>query len=633
MNTTAFSQTVDALAGALGRWAGQTRPIAQGEMVRIQGIDLSNRIMGLDDLFFVDEPDDFRPRPGEALRLLNQEMLNTGTLRNSFFPQILSSHGQDMNLWLKVRFRGRFQIIVYQSRLGHAPMPLAERVVSSPDPSSELIELGPVQSLPRGARLFWVARALGDTCEVLDVTWEVMAPTATEGRMVVVMRTFGRTRDVQLLLSRFQETANRGAHDHLLANTLFLIYDASPEVTPATYADLAGFTLNSFVLSGPNMGGGGNMSIELLALQNAVQASGITVNEVVLADDDLQISLESLARNWGATLFRRDNAFHTLPVFMKSEPRRLWEDGGFWGRFTKDNPQGQRTGVAPRLLRHHRDFRGLDHLDEMAKLHHAEYGTFILLSMPYGRIAQIGLPIAVFLRGDDIEYSLRHAMAGGITLSNPNMAAWHEPAHSYAQEYMSIAHGIIINMAYGQDKPDELAAFFHARALAHLSVSDVAGLTVYSEALADLVAMDRLMEPSFADHYIAMITRFKSFESAFAVIPDELVDTMRDASQREGKLTAYPRFLYMPTQADEPPIDSVVLWNPHTERRSIYNPNDAERIAALSIVAARFFVALSAFTQGYDDLRGHYARRMAVTSTPAFWQEVAEPFAFKVLHG
>ncbi len=632
MTTNAFSQTVAALAGALGLWAGQTRPIAKGDMVRIQGMDLSNRIMGLDDLFFVEEPDHFRPRPDESLRLLNQEILNTGTLRNSFYPQILSAHCQDMNLWLNLRLRGRFQIIVYQSRIGHAVMPLAERVIASDGIASEQIDLGPAQSLPRGARLYWVARALGDACELLDVTWQVMAPAATEGRMVVVMRTFGRTRDVHLLLSRFQETAKRGAQDHMVANTLFLIYDASPDLTPATYADLASYRLNSFVLSGPNMGGGGNMSLELLALQKAVEASGVTVNEVVLADDDLQISLESLSRNWGATLFRRDNAFHTLPVFMKSEPRRMWEDGGFWGRFTKESPRGQRTGVGPRLLRHHRDFHGSDHLDDMAKLHHAEYATFILLSMPFGRLAEIGLPIALFLRGDDIEYSLRHAMAGGVTLSNPNMAAWHEPSHSYAQEYMSIAHGIIVNMAYGQDKPDELAAFFHARALGHLSVSDVAGLTVYAEALADLVAMNRLMELNFAEHYIALITRFKSFDSAFAVIPDELVDTMRDASAREGKLTAYARFLYMPTQADEPAIDGVVLWNPHTERRSIYNPNDAERIAALSIVAARFFVSLSAFTQGYDDLRGHYAKRMAVTSTPAFWSEVAASRAFTVLH-
>ena len=632
MNSTVFSGTVDALSEAIGRWAAQTRPIYHGEFVRLQGMDLSNRVMGLDDLYFVDEPDHFRPRPGEPLHLLNQEILNTGTLRNSFFPQVLAAHCQDMNLWLNVSYRGRFQIIVYQSRIGHAAMPLAERILTSDDPTSELIEIGPIGALPRGARLFWVARALGDGCEMRDASWQVQAPAATEGRMVVLMRTYGRTDDIRAMLARFQDTAMQGAHGHMLANTLFLIYDATPDVTADRYADLPSLSLNTFVMAGPNLGGGGNMSVELLALEQAVAKSGVTVNEVVLTDDDLIISLESLSRNWGATLFRRDNAFHTLPILMRSEPRRLWEDGGFWGRFTKESPQGQRTDVGPRLLRHMREFGGQAHLDDMARLHHAEYGTFILLSMPFLRVVELGLPTAFFLRGDDIEYSLRHARTGGVILSNPNMAAWHEPMHSYAQEYMSIAHGILINMAYGQDKPDELAAFFHARALSHLSVSDVVGLTVYAEALADLVAMDRLLEPGFADHYIAMITRFKSFDSAFAVIPDEVVDTMQDASHRQGRLTARARFLYMPTQADEPPLDGVVLFNPHTERRAIYNPNEAERIAALSIVAARFFASLSAFTQGYDNLRAHYAARMAAASAPSFWAQVTEGAAFEVLH-
>lgn len=633
MQSTAFSQTVDKLAGAIGRWAGQTRPISQGDIVRIQGLDLSNRIMGLDDLFFVEGEDHYHPRPGEGLRLLNQEILDTGSLRNSFYPQVMAAHCRDMDLWLNLRYRGRFQIIVYQARAGHPPMPLAERIVASDEVDSEFIELGAIQALPRGARLYWVARALSDSCELLDVTWEALAPVATEGRMVVLMRTFGRTRDIQMLLARWQEQTGQGGYGHMLANTLFVIYDASPGLTSETYFDLGGYSLNSFVLAGPNKGGGGNMSLELLAVQKAVEAAGVTVNELVLADDDLQISLESLSRNWGATLFRRDNAFHTLPVFMKSEPRRLWEDGGFWGRFTNDSPRGQRTGVAPRLLRHQRFFKGEDHLDDMAKLHHAEYATFILLSMPYARLKQIGLPTAFFLRGDDIEFSLRHAMAGGLTLSNPNMAAWHEPAHSYAQEYMSIAHGIIINMAYGQDKPDELAAFFHARALSHLSVSDVAGLTVYAEALADLVAMDRLMEKSFSEHYVAMIARFKSFDQAFSIVPDEVVESLRDASRRAGRQTVEVPFLYMRPQSDEPGLDSVVLRNPHTEQRSIYSPGDAERISALSIVAARFFASLSAFTQGYDQLRAHYAKRMAETSTPAFWSALAEDSAFEVLHG
>ena len=636
MTANGYLQTTAKLASALRSWAAKTRPINRGDYFRVQGIDLSNRIMGMDDLFFVDKHDHFRPSPGSELRLMNQEMLDTSTLRNSFFPQVLQSHSRVLDLALKLTFRGRFQILVYQSRLGEPPIPLAERIFASEETATVRLDLGSVQNLPRNVRLFWVARALNDACELMSVTWEALAPATTEGRMVVLIRTFGRTHDVQNLLDQFQDQAAQGGYSDVLANIFFLIYDSSTGLDATSYADLAGSDLlNTFVMSGPNLGGGGNMSVELLALQQAVKDSGVIINELVLTDDDIDVSVESLSRNWGTTLFRRDNAFHTLPVFMKSEPRRVWEDGGFWGRYTPGSPRGKRTAIAPRLLRHSRIFKGSDHLDEMARLHHAEYSTFIFLSMPYVRLSEIGLPIAFFLRGDDIEFNLRHAAAGGVTVSNPNMCAWHEPAHSYAQEYMSIAHGVIINMAYGQDKPDDLVAFFHARAGAHMSISDVAGLTVYAEVLADLVAGDRLMAANFAPHYLSMIARFKSFDAAYSTMPDELIDTLREASRREGKLTHVVPFLYMQAHGGEMPLDldRVVLWNPHTEKRYVYDPSEADRLATLSTVAARLYAALSAFTQRYDELRAIYRARMAETSAPAFWQAEADAGQFGVLYG
>jgi hypothetical protein len=634
MTASDFSLTVETLAAALGRWAARTTPVIAGEWFRLHGIDHSNKIVDLDDLFFVDERDHFRPVMGAGMHILNQEILNTGTLRNSLYPQVLNSHCQIMDLRLNLFFQGRFQIVVYQSRRGDPPVPLAEMIAVSEEMGTQVLDLGSLHLVPRGARLFWAARALADQCVILDASWEARAPAATEGRMVVMIRTYGRTRDVHTLLQRFQDQSILGDYGQMLRNTLFVIYDSSPGLTEQSYADLTlHHELNVFAMSGPNLGGGGSMSVELLTLQQAVAASGITVNELVMIDDDLSISLESLARNWGTTLFRKDNAFHTLPVLMQSDQRRMWEDGGFWGRFTPDNPRGPRTTLAPRLLRHGRCFRAGAHLDDMARLHHAEYSTFIFLSMPYVRLAQIGLPAAIFLRGDDIEYNLRHGAAGGVTVSNPNMAAWHEPAHSYAQEYMSIAHGIIINMAYGQTKPDDLAAFFHARAAAHVSLSDVAGLSVYSEVLADLVACDRLMEPNFADHYLAMIARFKSFDAAFSPVPDELVETLQGASETQGKVTVVANFLYMSAQGGEAILDRVVLWNPHTEYRYIYDPLETERLAALSTVAARLYASLGVFIQRFDNLRAHYIQRLAETSRPEFWQNEAEAASFKVLHG
>ncbi len=631
---TPFFGCVEKLQAALQRWAGQTVPLNCGDSFRLHGIDQSNTVVGLDDLFFVVQDDHFRPKDEVGMQLLNQEFINTGTLRNSFFPQILMAHAENLDLTLKFLFQGRFQVTVYQSRVDHDPVALIEKILSSDEMVAVNVPIGAISALPRGVRLFWVARALSDACVLLDATWQAQAPIATEGRMAVVIRTFGRAAEVQRLLASFSDQSLTGDYGQMLKNTFFIVYDAlDPNKTPSYSPPAQDHALNLFVLSGPNMGGAGNLSLELLALQQAVAGAGITVNELVVADDDVLLSLESLARHWATTLFRKDQAFYTCPIFLKSEPRMMWEDGGLWGRYTQENPSGQRRAVAPRLLRHAKIFHGSDHLDEMARLHHPEYSAFIFLSLPFDRLSQLGLPCAMFLRGDDIEYSLRNIAAGGVTVSNPNLAAWHEPAHSYAQEYMSIAHGVIINMAYGQRKPDDLARFFHRRAAAHLSLSDVAGLTVYAEALADLVACDRLLQPNFAPHYLSVIARFKSFDVAFSVMADELVASLTASSAREGKVTVTAPFLYMDAYSGTDPLDHVVLTNSHTDRRCIYDPFEPDRLAALSSVAARLYASLSLFIQNFDTLRAHYRQKIAASADPAFWLAEAEGKSFEVLHG
>lgn len=630
---TSFSNCTEKLQLALHKWAQQTVPLDPGDIFRLHGIDTPNAMSSLDDLFFVVQDDHFCPKNDVGMHLLNQEVISTGTLRNSFFPQILMAHCQDLDLTLNVVFQGCFQVTVYQSRHDLEPVAIAENLLTSNDLDAVDVTIGPLNALPRAARLYWVARALSDNCVLMDVTWQARAPVATEGRMVVAIRTYGRLQQVQHLLARLQDQAMASDYGHLLKNTFFLVYDAQAAGAVPTHAPpLRESIFNLFVLSGPNMGGGGSLSLELLALKTALAASGIVVNELVVADDDVSISLETLARHWAATLFRRDEAFHTLPVFRKSEPRMMWEDGGYWGRYTPENPGAERRVLAPRLLRHGRTFMGSDYLNDMARLHHPEYSAFIFLSLPIARLADLGLPCAMFLRGDDIEYSLRNGAAGGVTVSNPNLAAWHEPTHSYAQEYMSIVHGVMINMAYGQDKPDDLATFFHRRANAHMSLSDVAGLTVYAAALADLVACDRLMQPDFVGHYLSVMAQFNGFNAAFAVMSDELVESLQDDTIRHGKATVVAPFLYMDPYCGTEPIQHVVLANPHTDRRCLYNPCDTDRLAALSTVAAQLYSNLSLFIQNFDTLRAHYRHRIAITADPAFWLAETEGKSFEVLY-
>ncbi|MDQ2095973.1 glycosyltransferase family 2 protein, partial [Rhodalgimonas zhirmunskyi] len=218
-------------------------------------------------------------------------------------------------------------------------------------------------------------------------------------------------------------------------------------------------------------------------------------------------------------------------------------------------------------LRHGQDLGAEGQADRMAALHYPEYSTFIFFGLSYARFRELGYPPAFFLRGDDIEYSLRHGDAGGRCLSNPNLCAWHEPAHSYGQEYMSIAHGVIINMAHGNTSRDDFLRFFQARMMAHGNLYDAQGLRLYGAVLRDLNSRSVFLEHDFASHYIEMLGEFRKFDATYRYLPEELRADLRDNAHERGVRIVEQPFLYpgLYAGAEGGTVPNrVLLENPHT---------------------------------------------------------------------
>lgn len=627
-----MKKLTSALTTALGTWTGNCAPIRKGDPVAIAGLDRSNRNASIDQMFFAEAADHLTGSGNEEIGFFAYEKLNTGTLRNSFFPELFIHHSKIRDLRLHLHMTGAVDVKVECSTRNGPVKTLYRKEIAVPEglepgATHEVeVDVSLDTGLARHSRLFWQTMALSDETVLHRGEWEAIAPTDTNGRMLVLLRTFGRTADIADLLKSFQEQAGDDhGYRHVLQNTLFVVLDTSNGVTADDYTETEGADLlNTFIFSGPNMGGGGNMSQILLAVQDAVEEADVEIDELLLLDDDLSLSLESLRRHWASTLFRSDDTIFTLPVFMKSEPQKMWEDGAFWGRFLGDDALSDRDTIAPRLLRHNLEFKGFDHVDEMAHAHYPEYSTFIFLSLPYDRFLSLGYPVAFFLRGDDIEYSLRNGVNGGKTMSNPNIAAWHEPAHSYAQEYMSIAHGVIINMAYGQDKVDEFTAFFDSRAKAHICIGDALGVKLYASILRDLVARNVFLEHGFSDHYIAKLKLFKTFDAAFEYIPDDVIDSYAHASERRGGFVGRYAFLYMPLEG-HPGLDRVVLENPHTGHRRVYQPHEASNRTEVIAAAAELYSALDEFSTSFGEIRSHYGSRLQRSYTRDFWvEEMAE---------
>jgi GT2 family glycosyltransferase len=632
------------LAKSLKNWAVQCQPINQGDALTIAGLDRSNKSRALESLFFTDDQGLISGSGEGPIDFTSFERLNTGTFQNSFYPEIFRRHTSYERFRLRLEVTGSFALEMSSATQGQPVTTLEEQVFSrtgalaDEEEAEETYEIKvdvPMNlGVPKNARLFWNLTALEDGARLHRGEWEALAPKNALGRMVVLLRTFGRTADILALLQSVQETASSdSSYARMLRNTFFLILDTSTGVEATDYGSMEQYGhINSFVFRGPNLGGGGNMSQALMVLEDAVEKTGVDVGELLLLDDDLHLSLESLRRHWASTIFRSDSTMFTLPVFMKTQPKRIWEDGAFWGRFTGSKTSAGRDSIAPRLLRHNLVFEGYNHLDEMSRAHYPEYCTFIFLSLPYSRFRELGYPVAFFLRGDDIEYSLRNHKAGGRTMSNPNLSAWHEPAHSYAQEYMSIAHGMIINMAYGEETADNFLSFFQERAVAHLSVADPLGLTLYAEVLKDLLECKVFLELGFAEHYVKKLKFFKAFDAHYEYIPDDVLNEFSVRAEGAAKTAARHGFLYMPLEGRRD-LGWVILENPHNESHWAYLPHDADNRVRVTRAAADLFSQIDRLERDFEKISTHYRSRLEATSQREFWdKELSDGTETETLH-
>lgn len=584
---------------------------------RLQGIDRSQ--IGLASLYLASAS--AVPLSG-PITLHPGDWLGSGTFRNSFYLAPWKRLSLVEDLWLSLEFSGSVSVRVMRAGDEAGP-PILEFAAECDRRARVDVPLGWLADQPEEARLYWHLEAT-QASEVFEVDWCTRTPPVQAVRLAVLMRTHGRSSDLRQQLRRFAE-GRQGPAPHVAAlrDTGFWVLDSSADAASQWPPEEAlGLALQ--VMTAPNLGGGGNAShlISRFLLAQEALPEAQRANELLILDDDGSVSVESLARYRARCAWRRGEFLLSLPVLMKSEPHRVWEDGGFWGRagFAQDAGDEPSRGLSPSLVRHGLSLKGYEHLDQFNALNRCEYATFIFLGLPVSLLPRLGLPAALFLRGDDIEYSLRAQRLGVPLYTDPNLAAWHEPGHGYAQEYMAILHGCLVNFDHAAPDPAALSAFFEERMHAHARLGDLAGLALYQQVLDDLLdPHSELLTPEFARHYLARLPRLGAPMKVIA--PAELAQLQRQAEQ--GAIRLLP-WLYPGPPPAAPASSPTVLLHPAASSCRVLPPCEpAERLLATRHLVDRL-LQLSA---EHERLRAHWRERLRHSGTAAFWQQLRETHA------
>jgi hypothetical protein len=588
---------------------------------RVQGIE--KYVIGSRHLFFANNDTGNKSFGNSGVQLDGGDWFGTGTLRNSFFLETISQFTPIRDLSLMVDYQGALKLkLMCATSGGKTTETLSEVKLIASDRTRYLLNIGSPTDLPEGARLFWHVDALPGGCSVFDALYCTRsAPQAT--RLAVLLRTFGRTTDVKALLKRF---AMAGLQDPFYASILenmdFWVLDTTAGAE-AEYTSEWADSLNLRVLVGPNLGGGGNAGHLLKLFDDHCRASQNPPNEVLILDDDLSLSMESLARYYSFTAYRNQELVCSLPIMMKSQPLTVWEDGGFWGRlnFHEGGNYGKERNLFPTLLKHGTKLNGYDTLDDFGPLNTCEYSTFIFFGLSLKTLRKLGYPVCFFLRGDDIELSLRAADAGVPMITNPNLAAWHEPAHSYGQEYMAILHGVIINLSYSSSGAEFYTRFFEERLYEHASLDDLVGMRLYRDVLAELLnPQSQVLTAEFQHHYLAKLKELGSVK--FMKIPERDRDHFEERA-RENKTLLVP-FVYPGYQKEARKARNVVLIN-HSAKA--YRELPAVDLTEKASLTAEFAEYIAQLDERFKQVKAQWQQRLKATSLESFWADIQQRYA------
>lgn len=238
------------------------------------------------------------------------------------------------------------------------------------------------------------------------------------------------------------------------------------------------------VIPNKNVGGSGGFARGMME----AMASDTGVTHVLLMDDDVSVSTESIKRTFNLLSLRKGKyleAFINGAMLPIEEPYRLFEDVSYVRR------SGGYCSIKKDLM-----------MNEAADIVQNEaidvevpnaYGAWWFCCIPVKRIQEVGLPLPLFIRCDDVDYGIR---SQPIYMTMNGICVWHagfEDRFRPSVDCYQYIRNYLITIAVNQ-MPNE--KFFMARIMrdVHLNMRFMAYDTV--ELILDGLA-DYLKGPEF----------------------------------------------------------------------------------------------------------------------------------------
>jgi len=172
-----------------------------------------------------------------------------------------------------------------------------------------------------------------------------------------------------------------------------------------------------------NFGGSGGFTRGLI---EALESN--TYTHFLFMDDDIELDSESIYRLFSLYEYAKFDftvAGSMLDLYKK---HILYEAGALHGRNINNDMAFDPFVCAS--LKHNIDMKNATSLNRLLVEENMDYGAFWFFCFSKEVVEQIGLPLPIFIKLDDVEFSLRIKESFGSIVAFPSIAVWHEPFYT-----------------------------------------------------------------------------------------------------------------------------------------------------------------------------------------------------------
>lgn len=234
-----------------------------------------------------------------------------------------------------------------------------------------------------------------------------------------------------------------------------------------------------------NVGGSGGFARGMIEVLN--QETPAT--HILLMDDDVLVFAESLKRTYYLLSMMKEEYYqHVISgaMLQMEEMDMFWEDAAYIAEGIN------RSIKVPRKMKHISDLLINENLNTEIYL---GYAAWWYCCIPIETVKKSGLPLPVFVRGDDIEYGVRNKIK---TITMNGISLWHmgfATKYSFFSNcYQAFRNLLILNACNNCGIADEIVAHFEDRIVIEIHRFNYNAVKLILDAWSDYMKGPKFLE-------------------------------------------------------------------------------------------------------------------------------------------